>query len=82
MLWTRDSKNKLFFVERPERLLLFERPEIYHPQYNSISTLEDELSQNALVEVSVSGTLILATCRRSLSTDGNSYLVSNRTHLK
>ncbi len=52
MLWTRDSKNKLYYVERPERLLLFERPEIYHPEYNSISTLEDELSQNSLVEVS------------------------------
>lgn len=52
MLWTRDSKNKLYFVERPERLLLFQRPEIFHPEYNSISTLEDELSQNSLVEVS------------------------------
>ncbi|XKL67953.1 hypothetical protein PGB90_003444 [Kerria lacca] len=55
MLWTRDSKNKLYFVERPERLLLFERPEIYHPEYNSISTLEDELSQNSLVEEYLSG---------------------------
>lgn len=51
MLWTRDSKNKLFFVERPERLLLFQRPEIFHSDCNSIPTVEDELTQNVLVEV-------------------------------
>lgn len=53
MLWTRDSKNKLFFVERPERTLLFQRSEIFHPEYASISMLEDELSQSALVEVRI-----------------------------
>ncbi|XP_065219917.1 amyloid beta A4 precursor protein-binding family B member 1-interacting protein-like isoform X2 [Planococcus citri] len=58
MLWTRDSKNKLFFVERPERLLLFQRPEIFHTDCNSIPTLDDELTQNALVEEYLSsGTL-------------------------
>lgn len=52
--WTRDSKNKLFFVERAERLLLFERPEIYHPEFakNSVSTIEEKSLQNALINVS------------------------------
>lgn len=50
MLWTRDSKNKLFFVERPERLLLFQRPEIFHPDFTPGSSLDDEIAQQALIE--------------------------------
>lgn len=29
MLWTRDSKNRLLFVERPERTLIFENPSLF-----------------------------------------------------
>ncbi|VVC42599.1 Hypothetical protein CINCED_3A024127 [Cinara cedri] len=30
MLWTRDSKNRLLFVERPERTLIFENPSLFN----------------------------------------------------
>ncbi|XP_050526232.1 amyloid beta A4 precursor protein-binding family B member 1-interacting protein isoform X2 [Daktulosphaira vitifoliae] len=30
MLWTRDSKNRLLFVERPERTQIFENPSLFN----------------------------------------------------
>lgn len=27
MLWTRESKNKIFFAERPDKISLFQTPE-------------------------------------------------------
>lgn len=35
MLWTRDSKNRLLFVERPERTLIFENPSLFNTSQQS-----------------------------------------------
>lgn len=38
MLWTRDSKNRLLFVERPERTLIFENPWLFNNNQQSPNT--------------------------------------------
>lgn len=38
MLWTRDSKNRLLFVERPERTLIFENPSLFNADNQQPST--------------------------------------------
>lgn len=51
MLWTRDSKNKLLFVERPERTQLFSQPERFLLGASVADTLEhDEHSRSMLLE--------------------------------
>lgn len=35
MLWTRDSKNRLLFVERPERTLIFENPSLFNDNHQT-----------------------------------------------
>lgn len=54
MLWTRDSQNKLYFVERPERTLLFKRPELFHNDHLNTPLIEplDEFTKNSIIEVS------------------------------
>lgn len=52
MVWTRDSKNRLLFVERPERTMLFEQPEILSGPNNATRGDNiDEYSRNNLIEV-------------------------------
>uniref|UniRef100_A0A8D8XXV5 Abnormal cell migration protein 10 n=1 Tax=Cacopsylla melanoneura TaxID=428564 RepID=A0A8D8XXV5_9HEMI len=51
MLWTRDSKNKLYFVERPERTMLFQHPDLV--ANNSTSCMDhnlDEFTRNNMLE--------------------------------
>ena len=51
LLWTRDSKNKLLFVERPDKTQLFLTPEIYLLGASDRSCGEyDEHSRNTLLE--------------------------------
>ncbi|KAI5699882.1 hypothetical protein M8J76_002825 [Diaphorina citri] len=51
MLWTRDSKNKLFFVERPERTMLFQHPDLVANNSNScIDDSLDEFTRNNMLE--------------------------------
>ena len=53
LLWTRESKNKLLFLERPDKYDLFLRPE----QYILIGSLSqkhcdlDDEGKNTLIEV-------------------------------
>lgn len=51
LLWTRDSKNKLLFVERPEKTQLFLTPErfLLGPSDRSSSEYDDH-SRNILLE--------------------------------
>lgn len=58
MLWTRDSRNTLLFVERPDKYNLFSRPEDY---LLSVSSSEkdrhlDDDARHALLEEFFSGT--------------------------
>ncbi|CAH0754233.1 unnamed protein product [Bemisia tabaci] len=57
MLWTRDSQNKLYFVERPERTLLFKRPELFHNDHLNTPLIEplDEFTKNSIIEELLSG---------------------------
>ncbi|XP_034935672.1 amyloid beta A4 precursor protein-binding family B member 1-interacting protein isoform X2 [Chelonus insularis] len=51
LLWTRDSKNKLLFVERPEKTQLFLSPERYLLGQSDRNTGEyDDHSRNILLE--------------------------------
>lgn len=51
LLWTRDSKNKLLFVERPDRTQLFLSPERYLLGQSDRNTGEyDDHSRNILLE--------------------------------
>lgn len=53
MLWTRDSKNKLLFVERPERTMLFQHPDLVANNSNSaMDSSLDEFTRNNMLEVS------------------------------
>jgi amyloid beta A4 precursor protein-binding family B protein 1-interacting protein len=59
MLWTRDSRNTLLFVERPEKYSLFSRPEDYLLSFNSSSERDRHLDDDgrlALLEEFFSGT--------------------------
>lgn len=59
MLWTRDSKNRLLFVERPERTLLFEQPEILCSRSNTQkSEIIDEYTRNNMTEELFSGSCV------------------------
>ena len=51
LLWTRDSKNKLLFVERPEKTQLFLTPErfLLGPSDRSSGEYDDH-SRNILLE--------------------------------
>lgn len=55
LLWTRDSKNKLLFLERPDKYDLFLRPE----QYILIGSSSqkqcdmDDDGRNTLIEVRI-----------------------------
>lgn len=31
MLWSRDSKNRVLFLQRPDKIGLFSTPEVYLP---------------------------------------------------
>lgn len=51
LLWTRDSKNKLLFVERPEKTQLFLTPERFLLGLSDRSCGEyDDHSRNILLE--------------------------------
>lgn len=51
LLWTRDSKNKLLFVERPDKTQLFLSPEKYLlGQSDRHATEYDDHSRNILLE--------------------------------
>lgn len=41
MMWDRDSKNRILFVERPEKVLLFQRPELFLPESGVSVTPKD-----------------------------------------
>ena len=59
MLWTRDSRNTLLFVERPDKYSLFSRPEDYLLSFNSSSEKDrhlDDDGRSALLEEFFSGT--------------------------
>lgn len=45
MLWTRDSKNRLLFVERPERTLIFENPSLFNTSTQSHSHATSNFAQ-------------------------------------
>lgn len=45
MLWTRDSKNRLLFVERPERTLIFENPSLFNTNQQSLSHATSNFAQ-------------------------------------
>lgn len=44
MLWTRESKNKILFAERPEKIALFQSPEKF-------LLSEDDRGNNALASL-------------------------------
>lgn len=53
LMWTRDSKNKLLFVERIDKYDLFFHPEnylLYGNTHQSSSDIDDE-ARNNLLEV-------------------------------
>jgi len=45
MLWTRDSKNRLLFVERPERTLIFENPSLFNTNNQSLNHATSNFAQ-------------------------------------
>lgn len=54
MIWTRDSKNRLLFVTRPERTMLFEQPELLSgPNSTTRGDNVDECSRSNMIEVSL-----------------------------
>lgn len=72
MLWTRDSKNKIIFVERPEKIQIFSQPEQYllspsdkgindndYDDHARIILLEDFFSSNSNAIPEVEGPLYL-----------------------
>lgn len=52
LLWARDSKNKLLFLDRPDKYMLFWQPETYlaPPGANQDVPLDDEARGN-MIEV-------------------------------
>lgn len=52
MMWTRDSKNKLLFVERPDKTELFSAPENFLlSQFDRSNTDYDDHARAILLEV-------------------------------
>lgn len=45
MRWTRDSKNRLLFAERPEKILMFEDPSLFDNNYQSINHATNNFAQ-------------------------------------
>jgi len=45
MLWTRDSKNRLLFVERPERTLIFECPSLFNANRQTANRATSNFAQ-------------------------------------
>lgn len=45
MLWTRDSKNRLLFVERPERTLIFDCPSLFNTNRQSVNHTAGNFAQ-------------------------------------
>ncbi|XP_054271121.1 amyloid beta A4 precursor protein-binding family B member 1-interacting protein-like isoform X1 [Macrosteles quadrilineatus] len=59
MIWTRDSKNRLLFVKRPERTMLFEQPELLSgPNSMTRGDNVDECSRNNMIEELFSGSCV------------------------
>lgn len=59
MLWTRDSRNTLLFVERPDKYSIFSRPEDYLLSFKSSSEKDrhlDDDGRSALIEEFFSST--------------------------
>lgn len=52
MLWTRDSKNRLLFVERPERTLIFECPSLFNTNRQQSTDHHTTSSSNNFAQVS------------------------------
>ena len=52
LLWARDSKNKLFFLDRPEKYVLFWQPENFLGPQQAVheAPLDDE-ARNTMIEV-------------------------------
>ncbi|XP_075214767.1 ras-associated and pleckstrin homology domains-containing protein 1-like isoform X2 [Lycorma delicatula] len=50
MLWTRDSKNRLLFIERPERTILFDKPELFIGGSRDASSEIDDYTRNNMIE--------------------------------
>lgn len=51
MLWTRESKNKIYFVERPEKTRLFQQPEKFLLSASDKRDVDyDEHARNMLLE--------------------------------
>ena len=55
LLWARDSKNRLIFLDRPEKYHLFWQPELYlTPQTEGKATIEgpvEDDARNNIIEV-------------------------------
>ncbi|XP_046670897.1 amyloid beta A4 precursor protein-binding family B member 1-interacting protein-like isoform X1 [Homalodisca vitripennis] len=59
MIWTRDSKNRLLFVKRPERTMIFEQPELLSgPNNTTRGDNVDECSKNNMIEELFSGSCV------------------------
>ena len=52
LLWTRDSKNRILFLERPDKYDLFLKPENYLAGSTNQKNVDyDDESRNTLIEV-------------------------------
>nr|XP_023013996.1 ras-associated and pleckstrin homology domains-containing protein 1 isoform X2 [Leptinotarsa decemlineata] len=56
LLWTRESKNKIYFVEREDKIRLFLTPEKFLPSVNDKNQDFDEHARNMLLEEYFSST--------------------------
>jgi amyloid beta A4 precursor protein-binding family B protein 1-interacting protein len=52
MMWTRDSKNKLLFLERPDKTELFSAPENFLLSHSDRNSMDyDDHARAILLEV-------------------------------